>query len=326
MFNKNIINNMNIKINKLPLAIFLMGTTASQKTYLATRLAKELPIELISVDSSLIYKKLNIGTDKPKKNDFFYTKHWLIDIKEPYQRYSVIEFYDDVLKIMNNITKRGKIPLLVGGSMFYFKVLVNNTISPLLPPSNVDIRNMIINQIKNKLFISYHDMLKKIDIISANQIHLNDTQRIIRALEIFFLTGKTFSKLKETSKKKIPYQIYQFGLTYYNRQILYQKIEIRILKMLELGFEKEVSDLIKFKFLKINFPAIRCIGYKQMFFYILNKISYKEMIQQTTISTRHLAKKQLTWLRHWKNIYWFDSNNIYKAYNFIINFILKKIK
>ncbi|QJC34475.1 tRNA (adenosine(37)-N6)-dimethylallyltransferase MiaA [Enterobacteriaceae endosymbiont of Donacia crassipes] len=316
---------MNIKINKLPLAIFLMGTTASKKTYLATRLAKILPIELISVDSSLIYKKLDIGTDKPKKTDRFYTKHWLIDIKEPYQKYSVIEFYNDVLNIMNNITKRGKIPLLVGGSMFYYKTLIN-TISPLLPASDRNIRNMITNQIKNKIYISYHDMLKKIDIISANKIHLNDTRRIIRALEIFFLTGKTLSKLKKTSGNKIPYQIYQFGLTYYNRQILYQKIETRVLKMLELGFEKEVSDLIKFKFLKINFPAIRCIGYKQMFFYLLNKITYKEMIQQITISTRHLAKKQLTWLRHWKNIYLFDSNNIYKAYNFITKFIFKKIK
>ncbi|QJC33658.1 tRNA (adenosine(37)-N6)-dimethylallyltransferase MiaA [Enterobacteriaceae endosymbiont of Donacia provostii] len=316
---------MNIKHNKLPLAIFLMGTTASKKTYLASRLAKVLPIELISVDSSLIYKKLNIGTDKPKKTDFFYTKHWLINIKEPYQTYSVAEFYNDVLNIMKNITERGKIPFLVGGSMFYYKILIH-TISPLLPPPNIDIRNIIKNKIKNKYFLSYHDMLKKIDILSANRIHCNDIQRIIRALEIFFLTGKTLSQLQETPRNKIPYQIYQFGLTYYDRQILYHEIKNRILKMLELGFEKEVYYLIKNKFLKLNFPAIRCIGYKQMFFYILNKITYEEMVNKTTILTRHLAKKQLTWLRYWKNIYLFDSNYINKAYDFIIKFIFKKIK
>lgn len=311
------------KINKkLPIVIFLMGTTASKKTYLATRLAKILPIELISVDSSLIYKKLDIGTDKPKKNDFFYKKHWLIDIKEPYQLYSVMEFYHDVLQIMDEIIKRGKIPFLVGGNMFYYNKLIN-TISPLLPPPNFKIRKMIINQIKNKSYKSYHHMLKKIDIISANKIHCNDIQRNLRALEIFFLTGKPLSKLQKNKGTKIPYKIYQFGLTYYNRQILYKNIENRILKMLELGFEKEVKDLIKNEYLKINFPAIRCIGYKQMFLYILNKISYKEMIQQTTINTRHLAKKQLTWLRYWKNIYWFDSNCIYKAYDFIIKFIKK---
>ncbi|QJC38102.1 tRNA (adenosine(37)-N6)-dimethylallyltransferase MiaA [Enterobacteriaceae endosymbiont of Donacia marginata] len=315
---------MNKKNKKLPIVIFLMGTTASQKTYLATRLAKILPIELISVDSSLIYKKLDIGTDKPKKNDFFYEKHWLIDIKEPYQLYSVMEFYNDVLNIMNEIVKRGKIPFLVGGNMFYYNKLIN-TISPLLPASNLKIRKIITNQIKNKLYKSYHDMLKTVDIISANKIHCNDIQRNLRALEIFFLTGKPLSELQKNIGIKIPYKIYQFGLTYYNRKILYKNIENRIFKMLESGFEKEVRYLIKNKYLKFDFPAIRCIGYKQMFLYILDKISYQEMIQKTTISTRHLAKKQLTWLRYWKNIYWFDSNNIYKAYDFIIKFIKEKL-
>ncbi|QJC38517.1 tRNA (adenosine(37)-N6)-dimethylallyltransferase MiaA [Enterobacteriaceae endosymbiont of Donacia fulgens] len=315
---------MNKKNKKLPIVIFLMGTTASKKTYLATRLAKILPIELISVDSSLIYKKLDIGTDKPKKNDFFYEKHWLIDIKEPYQLYSVMEFYHDVLKIIDEIIKRGKIPFLVGGNMFYYNKLIN-TISPLLPKSNLKIRKIITNKIKDKLYKSYHHMLKTVDIISANKIHRNDIQRNLRALEIFFLTGKPLSELQKNIGTKIPYKIYQFGLTYYNRQILYKNIEKRIFKMLELGFEKEVRDLIKNEYLKIDFPAIRCIGYKQMFLYILNKISYKEMIEQTTINTRHLAKKQLTWLRYWKNIYWFDSNSIYKAYDFIIKFIKEKL-
>ncbi|QJC36881.1 tRNA (adenosine(37)-N6)-dimethylallyltransferase MiaA [Enterobacteriaceae endosymbiont of Donacia vulgaris] len=314
---------MNKKNKILPIAIFLMGTTASKKTYLASRLARILPVELISVDSSLIYKKLNIGTDKPRKNDFFYTKHWLIDIKEPYQSYSVIEFYNDVLNIMDKITKKGKIPLLVGGSMFYYNVLIN-TMSPLLPAANFKIRNMITNKIKNKLYKSYHDMLKTIDIISANKIHCNDIQRNLRALEIFFLTGKTLSEIKKIPGNKIPYNIYQFGLTYFNREILYKNIENRVFKMLELGFEEEVKNLIKNKYLKIHFPAIRCIGYKQMFLYLVNQINYNEMVQQTIFATRHLAKKQLTWLRYWKNLYWFDSNQIYKAYDYLITFIKKK--
>ncbi|QJC32848.1 tRNA (adenosine(37)-N6)-dimethylallyltransferase MiaA [Enterobacteriaceae endosymbiont of Donacia semicuprea] len=314
---------MNNKTKKLPIAIFLMGTTASKKTYLATRLAKILPIELISVDSSLIYKKMNIGTDKPQKTDFFYEKHWLIDIKEPYQSYSVMEFYNDVLNIMNQITKKGKIPFLVGGSMFYYNKLIN-TMSPL-PASNINIRNIIKKQINKKIYNSYHDMLKKIDFISATKIHYNDNQRNLRALEIFFLTGKTLSELIKIPGKKIPYKIYQFGLTYYDRNILYNNIEKRIFKMLKLGFEEEVRYLIKNKYLKMNFPSIRCIGYKQMFLYILNKINYNEMIKQTLIATRHLAKKQLTWLRHWENIYFFDSNDINKAYNYIQKFIKKKL-
>ncbi|QJC32040.1 tRNA (adenosine(37)-N6)-dimethylallyltransferase MiaA [Enterobacteriaceae endosymbiont of Donacia versicolorea] len=314
MYNKN---------KKLPIAIFLMGTTASKKTYLATRLAKVLPIELISVDSSLIYKKMNIGTDKPKKTDLFYEKHWLIDIKEPNQSYSVMEFYNDVLSIMDKITKKGKIPFLVGGSMFYYYKLIN-TMSPL-PSSNNHIRNMIKKQINKKIYNSYHDMLKKIDIFSAKKIHYNDNQRNLRALEIFFLTGKTLSELIKIPGEKIPYKIYQFGLTYYDREILYNKIENRIFQMLKLGFEEEVRYLIDNKYLQINFPSIRCIGYKQMFLYILNKINYKEMIQQTVITTRHLAKKQLTWLRHWKNIYLFDSNYINKAYDYIQKFVNKKL-
>ncbi|QJC33255.1 tRNA (adenosine(37)-N6)-dimethylallyltransferase MiaA [Enterobacteriaceae endosymbiont of Donacia clavipes] len=314
---------MHNKNKKLPIAIFLMGTTASKKTYLATRLAKILPIELISVDSSLIYKKMNIGTDKPQKTDIFYEKHWLIDIKEPYQSYSVMEFYNDVLNIMNKITKKGKIPFLVGGSMFYYNKLIN-TMSPL-PASNIDIRNIITKQINKKIYNSYHDMLKKIDSISATKIHYNDNQRNLRALEIFFLTGKTLSELIKIPGKKIPYKIYQFGLTYYDRNILYNNIEKRIFKMLKLGFEKEVRYLIKNKYLKINFPSIRCIGYKQMFLYILNKINYNEMIKQTVIATRHLAKKQLTWLRHWENICLLDSNDISKAYNYIQKFIKKKL-
>ncbi|QJC32441.1 tRNA (adenosine(37)-N6)-dimethylallyltransferase MiaA [Enterobacteriaceae endosymbiont of Donacia dentata] len=314
MYNKN---------KKLPIAIFLMGTTASKKTYLATRLAKVLPIELISVDSSLIYKKMNIGTDKPKKTDLFYEKHWLIDIKEPNQSYSVMEFYNDVLSIMDEITKKGKIPFLVGGSMFYYHKLIN-TMSPL-PSSNNHIRNMIKEQINKKIYNSYHDMLKKIDIFSAKKIHYNDNQRNLRALEIFFLTGKTLSELIKIPGKKIPYKIYQFGLTYYDREVLYNKIENRIFQMLKLGFEEEVRYLIDNKYLQINFPSMRCIGYKQMFLYILNKINYKEMVQQTVITTRHLAKKQLTWLRHWENIYLFDSNYINKAYNYIQKFVNKKL-
>ncbi|QJC31876.1 tRNA (adenosine(37)-N6)-dimethylallyltransferase MiaA [Enterobacteriaceae endosymbiont of Donacia tomentosa] len=310
--------------NKLPIAIFLMGTTASKKTYLAIRLEKILPIELISVDSSLIYKKMDIGTDKPQKTDLFYAKHWLIDIKEPHQYYSVFEFYNDVLKIMDDITKRGKIPFLVGGSMFYYHQLIN-TMSPL-PSKSIKIRNMIKEKINKKIYKSYYDMLKNVDVFSSKRIHYNDNQRILRALEVFFLTGKTLSELIKIPGKKIPYKIYQFGLTYYDREKLYRTIKKRIFKMLELGFENEVRNLINQKYLQKHFPSMRCIGYKQMFSYISNEINYHEMINQTIIATRHLAKKQLTWLRNWKDIYWLNSDNINKAYSKLIRKIIDFIQ
>ncbi|QJC28589.1 tRNA (adenosine(37)-N6)-dimethylallyltransferase MiaA [Enterobacteriaceae endosymbiont of Plateumaris consimilis] len=308
--------------NKLPPIIFLMGTTASRKTYLAMKLSKIFPIELISVDSSLIYKWMNIGTAKPNKKDLYYTKHWLIDIKEPYEYYSVFEFYYDVLKIIKLIIKKGKIPLLVGGSMFYYKKLIEPISS--LPSTNVHIRNFIIKKINNhSKYKTLHDLLNKVDSCSANKIHPSDLQRNLRALEVFFLTGKPLSQLIKIKKNKIPYKIYQFALTYYNRNKLHDAINERLIKMFQLGFETEVRHLLHNKKLQINFPSMRCIGYKPMYFYIKNEINYTDMFNQIILSTRHLAKKQLTWLKNWNNIYWLNSENLDSAYNSMIKVINK---
>ncbi|QJC29920.1 tRNA (adenosine(37)-N6)-dimethylallyltransferase MiaA [Enterobacteriaceae endosymbiont of Plateumaris sericea] len=307
--------------NKLPPVIFLMGTTASGKTNLAMKLSKNFPIELISVDSSLIYKGMDIGTAKPNKKDFFYTKHWLIDIKEPYEYYSVFDFYHDSLIIIKKIIKKGKIPLLVGGSMFYYKKLID-PISPL-PSTNIQIRNRIISKIKNNKYKSLHDMLNKIDLCSANKIHPSDLQRNLRALEVFFLTGQPLSKLIKIKRNKIPYKIYQFGITYYNRTKLYDAINMRLMKMFQFGFELEVRNLLYNKKLQMNFPSMRCIGYKQMYSYIQNQINYTDMINQIILSTRHLAKKQLTWLRNWNNIHWLNSEDLDLAYNSIAKVINK---
>ncbi|QJC28137.1 tRNA (adenosine(37)-N6)-dimethylallyltransferase MiaA [Enterobacteriaceae endosymbiont of Plateumaris braccata] len=308
--------------NKLSPIIFLMGTTASGKTYLAMKLSKIFPIELISVDSSLIYKWMDIGTAKPNKKDLYYVKHWLIDIKEPHEYYSVSEFYYNVLKIIKLIIKKGKIPLLVGGSMFYYKKLIE-PISPL-PSTNIQVRNFIINKIKNNgKYQTLHDLLNKVDSYSANKIHPSDLQRNLRALEVFFLTGKPLSKLIKIKKNKIPYKIYQFALTYYDRNKLYNAINTRLMKMFQLGFEVEVRNLLYNKKLQINFPAMRCIGYKPMYSYINNEINYTDMFNQIILSTRHLAKKQLTWLRNWNNVHWLNSENLDFAYNSIIKIINK---
>ncbi|QJC29033.1 tRNA (adenosine(37)-N6)-dimethylallyltransferase MiaA [Enterobacteriaceae endosymbiont of Plateumaris rustica] len=309
--------------NKLPPIIFLMGTTASGKTHLAMKLSKIFPIELISVDSSLIYKWMNIGTAKPNKKDLYYTKHWLIDIKEPHEYYSVFEFYYDTLKIIKKIIKKGNIPLLVGGSMFYYKKLIDPI--SILPSANIKIRNIIINKIKNHhKYQSLHDMLNEVDLCSANKIHPSDIQRNLRALEVFFLTGKPLSELIKIKRDKIPYKIYQFGLTYYDRNKLYDSINNRLIKMFQLGFESEVRNLLYNKKLQKNFPSMRCIGYKEMYLYIENKINYKDMIDQIILSTHHLVKKQLTWLKNWNNIYWLNSENLNFAYNYMINIINKK--
>ncbi|QJC30369.1 tRNA (adenosine(37)-N6)-dimethylallyltransferase MiaA [Enterobacteriaceae endosymbiont of Neohaemonia nigricornis] len=309
--------------NKLPIAIFLMGTTASKKTHIAMKLAHVLPIELISVDSALIYKKLNIGTAKPNKNHQFYSKHWLIDIKEPYQKYSVYDFYQDTINIMCNITKKGKIPLLVGGTIFYYHRLMN-AMSPL-PKSNQYIRNIIFQQIKNKKFSSYHNMLCQIDPISAKRIHFNDTKRIIRAIEIFFITGKTLSTLIKTPGPILPYYIYQFALTYFNRDQLFQSITQRIMDMIDLGFESEVRYLINNQYLKEDYPAMHCIGYKQMLYYIQNKINFSNMINDIIKMTKYLSKKQITWLKKINNIQWFDSTYENKIYDTIIKLVKNSI-
>lgn len=288
-----------------PTAIFLMGPTASGKTDLAIQLRSSLPVEVISVDSALIYKGMDIGTAKPSKEELDLAPHRLIDILDPSESYSAMNFRADALREMADITAQGKIPLLVGGTMLYYKALIEG-LSPL-PSANENIRAEI-EQKAEQGWATLHAELAKIDPISAARINPSDSQRINRALEVFYITGKSLTELTEEKGEALPYDFVQFAIAPQDRHILHDRIEQRFHKMIELGFQTEVEKLYARSDLNINLPSIRCVGYRQMWEYLQGDYDHEEMIFRGICATRQLAKRQLTWLRGWKTpIQWLDS-------------------
>ncbi|MBF0751600.1 MULTISPECIES: tRNA (adenosine(37)-N6)-dimethylallyltransferase MiaA [unclassified Pasteurella] len=289
-----------------PTAIFLMGPTASGKTDLAIQLRQQLPVEVISVDSALIYKGMDIGTAKPSKEELALAPHRLIDILDPAESYSAMNFRDDALREMANITAQGKIPLLVGGTMLYYKALLEG-LSPL-PSADEAIRAEIEQKAARQGWAMLHNELAKIDPISAQRINPNDSQRINRALEVFYITGKSLTELTEQKGEALPYDIIQFAIAPEDRHILHNRIEQRFHKMIELGFQEEVEKLFARGDLNVNLPAIRCVGYRQMWEYLQGDYDHDEMIFRGICATRQLAKRQITWLRGWKTpLQWLDS-------------------
>ncbi|HHW7520156.1 tRNA (adenosine(37)-N6)-dimethylallyltransferase MiaA [Mannheimia haemolytica] len=293
-------------MNKKPLALFLMGPTASGKTDLAIALRQELPIEVISVDSALIYKGMDIGTAKPSKEELALAPHRLIDILDPAESYSAMNFHADALREMADITAQGKIPLLVGGTMLYYKALLEG-LSPL-PSADPAIRAEIESRAAQHGWATLHQELVKIDPIAGARINPNDSQRINRALEVFYITGKTMTELTAQQGEALPYNILQFAIVPQDRAVLHQRIEQRFHKMIEQGFEEEVKRLFLRKDLHINLPSIRCVGYRQMWEYLQGDISLDEAIFKGICATRQLAKRQITWLRGWQGeLTWLDS-------------------
>ncbi|HGO5815278.1 TPA: tRNA (adenosine(37)-N6)-dimethylallyltransferase MiaA [Mannheimia haemolytica] len=289
-----------------PLALFLMGPTASGKTDLAIALRQELPVEVISVDSALIYKGMDIGTAKPSKEELALAPHRLIDILDPAESYSAMNFHADALREMADITAQGKIPLLVGGTMLYYKALLEG-LSPL-PSADPTIRAEIESRAAQHGWATLHQELVKIDPVAGARINPNDSQRINRALEVFYITGKTMTELTAQQGEALPYNILQFAIAPQDRAVLHQRIEQRFHKMIELGFEEEVKRLFLRKDLHINLPSIRCVGYRQMWEYLQGDISLDEAIFKGICATRQLAKRQITWLRGWQGeLTWLDS-------------------
>ncbi|WP_044470661.1 tRNA (adenosine(37)-N6)-dimethylallyltransferase MiaA [Mannheimia massilioguelmaensis] len=289
-----------------PTAIFLMGPTASGKTDLAIQLRQELPVEVISVDSALIYKGMDIGTAKPSEEELALAPHRLIDIIDPAESYSAANFRSDALREMQKITAQGKIPLLVGGTMLYYKALLEG-LSPL-PQADEKVRLEIEKKAQQLGWSALHQELSQIDPVSAERINPNDSQRINRALEVFYISGKSMTKLTEQKGEEIPYNILQFAIAPQERTLLHERIESRFHKMLELGFQQEVEKLYHRGDLHIDLPSIRCVGYRQMWEYLRGDYSYEEMIFRGIAATRQLAKRQITWLRGWKYpIQWLDS-------------------
>ncbi|GAA4871537.1 tRNA (adenosine(37)-N6)-dimethylallyltransferase MiaA [Ferrimonas pelagia] len=288
-----------------PLAICLMGPTASGKTDLAIALRQQLPVELISVDSALIYQGMDIGTAKPSADELARAPHRLIDIRDPAQSYSAADFAADALREMEAIQLAGKIPLLVGGTMMYFKALLEG-LSPL-PSADPAIRAEIEREALAKGWHAMHEQLAAIDPVAANRIHPNDPQRLSRALEIYKISGKSLTFLTQQKRPPLPFRTVQFAIAPQQRATLHQCIEQRFLAMLEQGFEREVRQLHARDDLHPGLPSIRCVGYRQMWSYIEQEISYEEMVAQGVAATRQLAKRQLTWLRGWEGVDWLDS-------------------
>ena len=289
-----------------PLAIFLMGPTASGKTDLAIQLRQQLPVEVISVDSALIYRGMDIGTAKPSKAELALAPHRLIDICDPAESYSAMNFRHDALREMRDITAQGKIPLLVGGTMLYYKALLEG-LSPL-PSADEKVRSEIEAKAALIGWGGLHQELTKIDPISAQRINPNDSQRINRALEVFYLTGKTLTELTAQKGEALPYDILQFAIAPEQREVLHRRIEQRFHKMIELGFQQEVKKLYRRPDLNENLPSIRCVGYRQMWEYLRGDYDHDEMVFRGICATRQLAKRQITWLRGWTSpIQWLDS-------------------
>ena len=289
-----------------PLAIFLMGPTASGKTDLAIQLRQQLSVEVISVDSALIYRGMDIGTAKPSKAELALAPHRLIDICDPAESYSAANFRTDALREMQEISAQGKIPLLVGGTMLYYKALLEG-LSPL-PSADEKVRSEIEAKAALIGWAGLHQELSKIDPISAQRINPNDSQRINRALEVFYLTGKTLTELTAQKGEALPYDILQFAIAPEQREVLHLRIEQRFHKMIELGFQQEVEKLYRRSDLNENQPSIRCVGYRQMWEYLRGDYDHDEMVFRGICATRQLAKRQITWLRGWTSpIQWLDS-------------------
>ncbi|MEH6650760.1 MAG: tRNA (adenosine(37)-N6)-dimethylallyltransferase MiaA [Motiliproteus sp.] len=279
--------------------ICIMGATATGKTDLAVRLAEQLPCDLISVDSALIYRGMDIGTAKPDAELLARAPHRLIDIKDPAESYSAAEFRSDALQQIDSIHDAGRIPVLVGGTMLYFKALLEGLAN--LPKADPQVREILLTQAETEGWEALHQRLQSIDPVSAQRIHPNDPQRLQRALEVYELTGKTLTELWQAQQdSKLPFSPLQLNVDVADRKLLHHRIEQRFEAMIEAGFEAEVAALYHRGDLNPLMPSIRCVGYRQMWSYLDGEVGLDTMIERGIIATRQLAKRQLTWLRSWQ--------------------------
>ncbi|AXQ98953.1 tRNA (adenosine(37)-N6)-dimethylallyltransferase MiaA [Pseudoalteromonas piscicida] len=294
-----------LDVNKLPV-ITLMGPTAAGKTALAIELCQALNTEIISVDSALVYKGMDIGTAKPSAQEQAMAPHHLIDIIDPAQSYSVAEFRADAIKLIDDFHQRGKVPILVGGTMMYFKGLIEG-LSPL-PEADTEVRAILEREADQMGWPALHQQLKNIDPEAAAKISENDSQRINRALEVYRISGKTMTQLQQSKQDALPYQFHQFAIAPSDRKALHERIEKRFKIMLDEGFKNEVLALYQRKDLHPDLPSIRCVGYRQMWEYLAGECDYNEMVFKGVAATRQLAKRQLTWLRGWQDVTWLDTD------------------
>lgn len=305
-------------VKQLPV-ICIMGPTASGKTALAMALADVLPCDIISVDSALIYKNMDIGTAKPTEEELASYPHSLIDLRDASETYSAADFCRDALEKIAQSRANDRIPVLVGGTMMYFKSLLEG-ISPL-PEGDEAIRAEIELQAKAQGWPALHQELVAVDPQAGLRIHANDSQRITRALEVYRLTGNTLTQLSQIKGDKLEGNVLQFAITTKERSKLHDRIALRFNQMIELGFEEEVRKLHQRGDLHEGMPSIRCVGYRQMWQFLNGEIDHEEMIFKGICATRQLAKRQLTWLRKWPDLHWLDTDDERN-----LSLVLSKIK
>jgi tRNA dimethylallyltransferase len=319
----------------LPPAIFIMGPTASGKTDLALQLCKRLPCDIISVDSAMIYRGMDIGTAKPSAAELAQAPHRLIDICDPADTYSAADFRRDALAEMAKITAEGRIPLLVGGTMMYFKALLHGMSD--LPSASPQVREQLVQQAQLQGWEALHRELAAADPVAARLIHPNNRQRLIRALEVQRLTGQPISSLWQAPPAVfanmasanaadnedytyvtrwqadagpcLPYTVAQLAIAPQQRKTLHQRIYQRFLTMLDSGLLSEVEGLMARGDLDPSMPSMRCVGYRQAWEYLSGQCDHAAFVDKGVAATRQLAKRQLTWLRKWPDALWVDSDS-----------------
>lgn len=286
-----------------PIVFALMGPTAIGKTDLACELSLEFPIEIINVDSSLMYKELNIGAAKPSPKILEAYPHHLVNCCDLSQVYSVAQFCEDAKHITQDIHARGRIPLFVGGTMMYFQVLQQGL--SVLPETSSEIRKHLLEEAESQGWDFLHERLKQVDLESGRRIHPHDKQRILRGLEIFLVSGRPWSELIAQERPKPDYQWINMALMPEPRAWLHDRIHQRLEIMIQHGFLQEVEQILRLPNVNVDHPALKSVGYRQAIHYLMQGKIDKEWQQKILYATRQLAKRQLTWLRGFepKNIF-----------------------
>ena len=299
----------------MPGAIVITGPTASGKTALALQLAAQMDVEIISADSAQVYRGMDIGTAKPDAATLAATPHHLIDIRNPEDPYSAANFRKDAMRLVNEIRERNRVPLIVGGTMLYLKALQDGLTD--LPDADQAVRDEILFQAERDGWDAVHTELRSIDPESAARIKPGDKQRLQRALEVFRLTGKSLTDLHKNTQQACPFPLLFIAVVPPDRKILHARIEDRFMQMLASGFVAEVARLRSDKALHAELPAIKAVGYRQIWAHLGGEIDHQSMIDSAVAATRQLAKRQYTWLRSWSEVHSLDTSDASMALKII---------
>ncbi|WP_069384208.1 tRNA (adenosine(37)-N6)-dimethylallyltransferase MiaA [Halomonas caseinilytica] len=288
-----------------PPAIFLMGPTAVGKTDMAIALHERLGCELISVDSAMVYRGMDIGSAKPSASELARAPHRLIDIRDPAAPYSAAAFREDARREMRRITDAGRVPLLVGGTMMYYQRLWVG--EPNLPSGDPTIRAELDREVEQRGLAELHEELARIDPRAARRIHPNDPQRLTRALEVYRISGRSLTEhWDEQQPETFPWRVLSIGLAPADRSVLHSRIAARFDAMLEAGFLDEVAGLMARDDLHARLPAMKSVGYRQAWEYLQGQGDRETLRRRGIVATRQLAKRQLTWMRGWPDLHWVD--------------------